>query len=409
MKELLCEELEVSSPEIFELEGPLALRDFGLLDSHMGIIIAQVSFSLAFSILLFHTFFSRLPKELIESAKVDGATHFTTFWRLVIPVSVPALASSSSPKRLRTAATISASFASPSTYPGKIVSSRAAPRWPRRDRRDRPRTPSGGRLVRVREGARAVDLVAPACARDAVGHRGRHLHDDGRRRDDAGGARPFDQARLPGAAVAPIARDRRAAVQRCGELEHVQRVVVVRRALDLRLLELDQLLGPVAEAARNSFEGAAVAEPELDRLVEPALVVDSDKRLLGVTSLRQILLSGSVKLGPDQIPDLWAAHRASCARLDLPQIPDVYLTQFFHSRSIVGTPTKPITVDLVKTYFGGRAVEVGGPAVGVENGIGHVGFCSSLSGRLILPHLGQRAGVPEAGAGGDDRPVRPGG
>jgi Zn-dependent protease with chaperone function len=45
-------------------------------------------------------------------------------------------------------------------------------------------------------------------------------------------------------------------------------------------------------------------------------------------ALRQILLAGSVKLGPDQVKELWAAHRASCARLDLDEIPDVYLTQF---------------------------------------------------------------------------------
>jgi Zn-dependent protease with chaperone function len=45
-------------------------------------------------------------------------------------------------------------------------------------------------------------------------------------------------------------------------------------------------------------------------------------------ALRQILLSGSLKLGPDQVPEVWAAHRASCARLDLDDIPDVYLTQF---------------------------------------------------------------------------------
>ena len=45
-------------------------------------------------------------------------------------------------------------------------------------------------------------------------------------------------------------------------------------------------------------------------------------------ALRQIFLAGSVKLGPDQLPELWAAHRAACARLDLPEIPDLYLTQF---------------------------------------------------------------------------------
>jgi alpha-glucoside transport system permease protein len=33
-----------------------------------------------------------LPHEVIESAKVDGASHFTTFWRLIVPMSLPALA-----------------------------------------------------------------------------------------------------------------------------------------------------------------------------------------------------------------------------------------------------------------------------------------------------------------------------
>ena len=45
-------------------------------------------------------------------------------------------------------------------------------------------------------------------------------------------------------------------------------------------------------------------------------------------ALRQILLSGSLKLGPDQVPEVWASHRAACARLDIADIPDVYLTQF---------------------------------------------------------------------------------
>ena len=36
---------------------------------------------------------SGLPRAVIESAKIDGASHFTTFWRLIIPMSTPALAS----------------------------------------------------------------------------------------------------------------------------------------------------------------------------------------------------------------------------------------------------------------------------------------------------------------------------
>ena len=45
-------------------------------------------------------------------------------------------------------------------------------------------------------------------------------------------------------------------------------------------------------------------------------------------ALRQVFLAGSVKLGSEQIPEAWAAHRAACARLDLPEVPQLYLTQF---------------------------------------------------------------------------------
>jgi Zn-dependent protease with chaperone function len=45
-------------------------------------------------------------------------------------------------------------------------------------------------------------------------------------------------------------------------------------------------------------------------------------------ALRQVFLAGSVKLGSEQLPEAWAAHRAACARLDLEDVPDLYLTQF---------------------------------------------------------------------------------
>src|ERR687888_290237 len=45
-------------------------------------------------------------------------------------------------------------------------------------------------------------------------------------------------------------------------------------------------------------------------------------------ALRQVFLAGSVKLGSEQLPEVWAAHRAACARLDLDDVPDLYLTQF---------------------------------------------------------------------------------
>jgi Zn-dependent protease with chaperone function len=61
-------------------------------------------------------------------------------------------------------------------------------------------------------------------------------------------------------------------------------------------------------------------------------------------ALSQILLAGSVKLGPDQIPELWAAHRAACARLDLPEVPSLYLTQFPIANAAAIGADKPIVL-----------------------------------------------------------------
>jgi alpha-glucoside transport system permease protein len=58
-----------------------------------GIIIAHTTFALPFAIFLLRNFFITLPKDLIEAARVDGASNFGIFWRVVLPLSVPALAS----------------------------------------------------------------------------------------------------------------------------------------------------------------------------------------------------------------------------------------------------------------------------------------------------------------------------
>ena len=42
-------------------------------------------------------------------------------------------------------------------------------------------------------------------------------------------------------------------------------------------------------------------------------------------SIRQQLLAGAVRLGDDQMPDIWASHRAALARLDIDEIPDLYI------------------------------------------------------------------------------------
>lgn len=68
-------------------------NQFGLTGTYLGIWIAHTAYGLPFCIYLLRNFFISLPKELMESAKIDGASEFTIFWRIVIPLSVPVLAS----------------------------------------------------------------------------------------------------------------------------------------------------------------------------------------------------------------------------------------------------------------------------------------------------------------------------
>ena len=70
----------------------IKMRDLGLLDSHLGIIIVQVAFSLSFSILLFHNFFKQLPKELIDAARMDNCGYLRIYWYVTLPLSLPIIA-----------------------------------------------------------------------------------------------------------------------------------------------------------------------------------------------------------------------------------------------------------------------------------------------------------------------------
>jgi len=65
----------------------------GLTGSFLGIWLAHTGFGLPFAIYLLRNFFGTLPREMLESAYLDGASGFTAFFRLVMPLSVPALAS----------------------------------------------------------------------------------------------------------------------------------------------------------------------------------------------------------------------------------------------------------------------------------------------------------------------------
>ncbi|MDX1412583.1 MAG: carbohydrate ABC transporter permease [Candidatus Promineifilaceae bacterium] len=72
------------------------LRDYsalGLNGTFLAIWLAHTGFGLPLAVYLLYNYIRTLPRETLESAFIDGASHFTIFQRLILPLSVPALAS----------------------------------------------------------------------------------------------------------------------------------------------------------------------------------------------------------------------------------------------------------------------------------------------------------------------------
>jgi alpha-glucoside transport system permease protein len=72
------------------------LRDYVALNlngTFLGVWLAHTGFGLALATYLLYGYISTIPREILESAFIDGASHFTIFTKLVLPLSIPALAS----------------------------------------------------------------------------------------------------------------------------------------------------------------------------------------------------------------------------------------------------------------------------------------------------------------------------
>jgi multiple sugar transport system permease protein len=67
------------------------MRNFHLLDTQLAIIIAHVSITLPFVVWLMLTFFQELPKELEQSAMLDGCSPWQRFSKVVLPLAAPGL------------------------------------------------------------------------------------------------------------------------------------------------------------------------------------------------------------------------------------------------------------------------------------------------------------------------------
>lgn len=70
----------------------LIYKNLGLNNTRLGLIIAYISFSLTFAIWLLKGFFDSVPSELEESAMIDGCSQFRAFLKVILPISVPGLA-----------------------------------------------------------------------------------------------------------------------------------------------------------------------------------------------------------------------------------------------------------------------------------------------------------------------------
>jgi alpha-glucoside transport system permease protein len=66
---------------------------FGIFDTTISIILFHCAFGLPFAIFLLRNFFVGLPKDILESARIDGASEIVIFLRLILPLGLPAIAS----------------------------------------------------------------------------------------------------------------------------------------------------------------------------------------------------------------------------------------------------------------------------------------------------------------------------
>ena len=85
---LLVVPLQMALIPIFSL-----YNDVGLFDSVLGLVLFHSAFGLPFAIFLLRNFFIGIPKELLEAARIDGASELGIFFRLILPLGLPAIAS----------------------------------------------------------------------------------------------------------------------------------------------------------------------------------------------------------------------------------------------------------------------------------------------------------------------------
>lgn len=68
------------------------LANIGILNSIFSIVLPYVAWQIPFSMYIFKKYFETIPSDLIESGRIDGCGEFQTFWKIVLPLVKPAIA-----------------------------------------------------------------------------------------------------------------------------------------------------------------------------------------------------------------------------------------------------------------------------------------------------------------------------
>lgn len=81
--------IQVAFQPMLNLLGPNGL---GITGQYIAVWLLHTGFGMPLAIYTLRNYMSTLPRTVIESAEIDGATHFQTFWKLIVPMSVPVIA-----------------------------------------------------------------------------------------------------------------------------------------------------------------------------------------------------------------------------------------------------------------------------------------------------------------------------
>ncbi|GGM92791.1 sugar ABC transporter permease [Terrabacter tumescens] len=81
--------IQVAFQPMLNVLGP---RGLGISGQYIAVWLLHTGFGMPLCIYVLRNYMSTLPRSVVESAKIDGCSHFQTFWRLVAPMSIPAIA-----------------------------------------------------------------------------------------------------------------------------------------------------------------------------------------------------------------------------------------------------------------------------------------------------------------------------